>query len=46
MPAKASAASIDAVSIREMKAQGLGATQIAKALNIGAGIGYRALEGA
>jgi len=39
-------ASIDAARVRELKAQGLGATQIAKDLNIGRASVYRALEGA
>jgi DNA invertase Pin-like site-specific DNA recombinase len=37
-------ASIDAARIREMKAQGLGATAIAKALGIGRASVYRVLE--
>ena len=36
--------SIDAVRIREMKAQGLGASAIAKALGIGRPSVYRVLE--
>src|SRR3984893_320693 len=39
-------ASIDAAQVREMKAQGLGASQIAKALKIGRASVYRVLEGA
>jgi DNA invertase Pin-like site-specific DNA recombinase len=38
-------ASIDSVRVREMKAQGLGATEIAKALGIGRASVYRVLEG-
>jgi DNA invertase Pin-like site-specific DNA recombinase len=37
-------ASIDAAQVREMKAQGLGATEIAKALKIGRASVYRVLE--
>jgi DNA invertase Pin-like site-specific DNA recombinase len=37
-------ASIDAAQVREMKAQGLGATAIAKALGIGRASVYRVLE--
>jgi DNA invertase Pin-like site-specific DNA recombinase len=37
-------ASIDAVRVRELKAQGLGPTQIAKALKIGRASVYRVLE--
>jgi DNA invertase Pin-like site-specific DNA recombinase len=37
-------ASIDAASVREMKAQGLGASAIAKALGVGRASVYRALE--
>jgi DNA invertase Pin-like site-specific DNA recombinase len=37
-------ASIDAVRIREMKAQGLGATAIAKTLGIGRASVYRVME--
>ena len=37
-------ASIDAAQVREMKAKGLGATDIAKALNIGRASVYRVLE--
>jgi DNA invertase Pin-like site-specific DNA recombinase len=37
-------ASIDAAQVREMKAQGLGATEIAKALGIGRASVYRVLE--
>jgi DNA invertase Pin-like site-specific DNA recombinase len=37
-------ASVDAVKVREMKAQGLGPTAIAKALGIGRASVYRALE--
>jgi DNA invertase Pin-like site-specific DNA recombinase len=37
-------ASIDATRIRELKVQGLGATEIAKALKIGRASVYRALE--
>jgi DNA invertase Pin-like site-specific DNA recombinase len=37
-------ASIDAAQVREMKAPGLGATEIAKALNIGRASVYRVLE--
>jgi DNA invertase Pin-like site-specific DNA recombinase len=37
-------ASIDAVRVRELKAQGLGPTEIAKALKIGRASVYRALE--
>jgi DNA invertase Pin-like site-specific DNA recombinase len=36
--------SIDAAQVREMKAQGLGATEIAKALKIGRASVYRVLE--
>jgi DNA invertase Pin-like site-specific DNA recombinase len=36
-------ASIDAATVREMKAQGLGATAIAKALGIGRASVYRVL---
>jgi len=36
--------SIDAVTVREMKAQGLGPTAISKALGIGRASVYRALE--
>ena len=40
-------ASIDAVQVREMKAQGLlGASEIAKALKIGCASVYRVLEAA
>ena len=39
-------ASIDAAQVRAMKAQGMGATEIAKALKIGRASVYRALEGA
>jgi DNA invertase Pin-like site-specific DNA recombinase len=38
-------ASIDAARVREMKAQGLGATEIAKELKIGRASVYRVLEG-
>ena len=37
-------ASIDQARVREMKAQGLGATEIAKALKIGRASVYRVLE--
>jgi DNA invertase Pin-like site-specific DNA recombinase len=37
-------ASVDAVMVREMKAQGFGATAIAKALGIGRASVYRVLE--
>jgi DNA invertase Pin-like site-specific DNA recombinase len=37
-------ASIDAAQVHEMKAQGLGATEIAKALKIGRASVYRVLE--
>jgi DNA invertase Pin-like site-specific DNA recombinase len=37
-------ASIDATKVREMKAQGMGATEIAKALKIGRASVYRVLE--
>jgi DNA invertase Pin-like site-specific DNA recombinase len=37
-------ASIDAAQVRQMKAQGIGATEIAKALGIGRASVYRALE--
>src|ERR1700681_1501247 len=37
-------ASIDAAQVREMKAQGLGATEIAKALKIGRASVYRVLD--
>jgi DNA invertase Pin-like site-specific DNA recombinase len=37
-------ASIDATRVRELKAQGMGATDIAKALNIGRASVYRVLE--
>jgi DNA invertase Pin-like site-specific DNA recombinase len=37
-------ASIDAAQVREMKARGLGATEIAKALKIGRASVYRVLE--
>jgi DNA invertase Pin-like site-specific DNA recombinase len=36
--------SIDAARVRELKVQGLGATEIAKALKIGRASVYRALE--
>jgi DNA invertase Pin-like site-specific DNA recombinase len=39
-------ASIDAAKVRAMKAEGMGATEIAKALKIGRASVYRALEGA
>ncbi len=39
-------ASIDAATVREMKAQGLGATDIAKALGIGRASVYRVWEAA
>jgi DNA invertase Pin-like site-specific DNA recombinase len=39
-------ASIDAAKVRAMKAGGMGATEIAKALKIGRASVYRALEGA
>lgn len=39
-------ATIDPTRVREMKAQGLGPSAIAKALNIGRASVYRALEGA
>ena len=39
-------ASIDAARVRELKAQGLGATEIAKALRIGRASVYRVLEAA
>jgi DNA invertase Pin-like site-specific DNA recombinase len=39
-------ASIDATKVRAMKAKGMGATEIAKALRIGRASVYRALEGA
>jgi DNA invertase Pin-like site-specific DNA recombinase len=39
-------ASIDAARVREMKAQGLGSTAIARALGIGRASVYRVLEGA
>jgi DNA invertase Pin-like site-specific DNA recombinase len=38
-------ASIDAAQVRAMKAQGLGASEIAKALKIGRASVYRVLEG-
>jgi DNA invertase Pin-like site-specific DNA recombinase len=38
-------ASIDAAQVRQLKAQGLGATEIAKALSIGRASVYRALGG-
>jgi DNA invertase Pin-like site-specific DNA recombinase len=38
--------SIDAAQVRELKAQGLGASKIAKALKIGRASVYRVLEGA
>jgi DNA invertase Pin-like site-specific DNA recombinase len=41
---KARPASIDAAQVREMKSQGLGATEIAKALKIGRASVYRVLE--
>jgi DNA invertase Pin-like site-specific DNA recombinase len=41
---KGRATSIDAAMVREMKAQGLGATAIAKALGIGRASVYRVLE--
>jgi DNA invertase Pin-like site-specific DNA recombinase len=41
---KGRAASIDATRVREMKAQGLGATEIAKELGIGRASVCRALE--
>ena len=37
-------ASIDAAQVREMKAQGLGASEIAKALKIGRASVYRVLD--
>ncbi len=37
-------ASVDAVRVREMKAQGIGPTAIAKALGIGRASVYRVLE--
>ena len=37
-------ASIDAAKVRAMKAEGMGATEIAKALKIGRASVYRALE--
>jgi DNA invertase Pin-like site-specific DNA recombinase len=37
-------ASIDAARVRELKVQGLGGTEIAKALGIGRSNVYRALE--
>ena len=37
-------ASIDAAQVREIKSQGLGATEIAKALKIGRASVYRVLE--
>jgi DNA invertase Pin-like site-specific DNA recombinase len=37
-------ASIDAARVREMKVQGLGATEIAKTLGIGRASVYRVLE--
>jgi DNA invertase Pin-like site-specific DNA recombinase len=37
-------ASIDAAQVREVKSQGLGATEIAKALKIGRASVYRVLE--
>jgi DNA invertase Pin-like site-specific DNA recombinase len=36
--------SIDAAKVRELKAQGLGASAIAKCLNIGRASVYRALD--
>jgi DNA invertase Pin-like site-specific DNA recombinase len=39
-------ASIDVFQVRAMKAEGMGATEIAKALKIGRASVYRALEGA
>jgi DNA invertase Pin-like site-specific DNA recombinase len=39
-------ASIDVAKVRAMKAKGLGATEIAKALKIGRASVYRALAGA
>src|SRR6266849_6570244 len=39
-------ASIDAAQVRAMKADGMGATEIAKALRIGRASVYRTLEGA
>jgi DNA invertase Pin-like site-specific DNA recombinase len=39
-------ASIDAAQVREMKAQGLGASKIAQALNIGRASVYRVLDAA
>jgi DNA invertase Pin-like site-specific DNA recombinase len=41
---KARPASIDAAQVREMKSQGLGATEIAKALKIGRASVHRVLE--
>jgi DNA invertase Pin-like site-specific DNA recombinase len=41
---KGRSVSIDAIKVREMKAQGLGATAIAKALGIGRASVYRVLE--
>jgi len=43
-PCRARSASIDAARVREMKAQGLGATAIAEALGIGRASVYRVLE--
>jgi DNA invertase Pin-like site-specific DNA recombinase len=39
-------ASIDAAQVRELQAQGMGATEIAKALGIGRASVYRALRSA
>ncbi len=38
-------ASIDAAQVRKMKAQGIGASEVAKALGIGRASVYRGLEG-
>ena len=43
-PPKGRPASIDAAQVREMKAQGLGASEIAKALKIGRASVYRVLD--
>jgi AcrR family transcriptional regulator len=45
-PARKRQASIDVAKEREMKAQGVGATDIAKALGIGRASVYRVLEAA
>jgi DNA invertase Pin-like site-specific DNA recombinase len=41
---KGRSASIDAIKVREMRSQGMGASAIAKALGIGRASVYRVLE--